>query len=70
MLSTLERIGVGRLGGIDGWTDRNPSIAENSHLDAGMTMEKTLYYSTFGLEDFKEGISALLEKRSPKFKHE
>ncbi|KAK1975579.1 enoyl-CoA hydratase/isomerase [Colletotrichum cereale] len=42
---------------------------ENSHLDAGMTMEKSLYYSTFGLGDFQEGMSAFLQKRRPDFKH-
>nr|XP_036577172.1 enoyl- hydratase [Colletotrichum truncatum]KAF6784084.1 enoyl- hydratase [Colletotrichum truncatum] len=42
---------------------------ENSHLDAGMTMEKSLYYSTFGLSDFNEGMSAFLQKRRPEFKH-
>ncbi|KAK6207973.1 enoyl-CoA hydratase [Colletotrichum tabaci] len=42
---------------------------ENSHLDAGMTLEKSLYYSTFGLGDFKEGMTAFLQKRRPDFKH-
>ncbi|KDN60881.1 putative enoyl-CoA hydratase/isomerase [Colletotrichum sublineola] len=42
---------------------------ENSHLDAGMTMEKSLYYSTFGLGDFQEGMTAFLQKRRPDFKH-
>ncbi len=42
----------------------------HTHLDAGMALEKTLYYSTFSLGDCREGISAFLEKRSPKFKHE
>jgi len=35
-----------------------------------MAMEKALYYSTFGLDDCKEGISAFLEKRAPKFAHQ
>ncbi|KAI8246850.1 Enoyl-CoA hydratase [Colletotrichum sp. SAR 10_77] len=43
---------------------------ENSHLDAGMTMEKSLYYSTFSLGDFNEGMSAFLQKRRPEFKHQ
>ncbi|KAJ0383538.1 hypothetical protein COL922a_010284 [Colletotrichum nupharicola] len=43
---------------------------ENSHLDAGMTMEKSLYYSTFSLDDFNEGMSAFLQKRRPEFKHQ
>ncbi|KAF6829993.1 enoyl- hydratase [Colletotrichum plurivorum] len=42
---------------------------ENSHLDAGMTQEKSLYYSTFSLGDFNEGMSAFLQKRRPEFKH-
>ncbi|KAF4450371.1 enoyl-CoA hydratase [Fusarium austroafricanum] len=42
---------------------------ENSTLDAGMTHEKALYYSTFGLDDFKEGIQSFLQKRKPEFKH-
>ncbi|KAK2060134.1 enoyl-CoA hydratase/isomerase [Colletotrichum caudatum] len=42
---------------------------ENSHLDAGMTTEKALYYSTFSLGDFQEGMTAFLEKRRPDFKH-
>ncbi|KAM5349803.1 hypothetical protein ACJ41O_006308 [Fusarium nematophilum] len=42
---------------------------ENSNLDAGMVHEKSLYYSTFGLGDFQEGITAFLEKRAPEFKH-
>ncbi|CRJ88116.1 hypothetical protein BN1723_001517 [Verticillium longisporum] len=43
---------------------------ENSHLDAGMATEKMLYYSTFGLSDFKEGQTAFLQKRKPNFTHE
>ncbi|KAF4915205.1 Enoyl-CoA hydratase [Colletotrichum viniferum] len=43
---------------------------ENSHLDTGMTMEKSLYYSTFSLGDFNEGMSAFLQKRRPEFKHQ
>ncbi|KAF5690945.1 enoyl hydratase [Fusarium circinatum] len=42
---------------------------ENSTLDAGMTHEKALYYSTFGLDDFKEGIQSFLQKCQPSFKH-
>lgn len=46
-----------------------PVIVENSTLGAGMTHEKALYYSTFGLDDFQEGISSFLQKRAPTFKH-
>jgi enoyl-CoA hydratase len=42
---------------------------ENSHLDAGMVHEKSCYYSTFSLDDFKEGQSAFLQKRKPEFLH-
>ena len=41
---------------------------ENSLAD-GMEKEKDLYFSTFSLKDFNEGISAFLEKRPPKFHH-
>jgi len=44
-------------------------IVENSHLGVGMTIEKSLYYSTFGLDDFKEGMTGFLQKRPPKFEH-
>ncbi|KAK1827466.1 enoyl-CoA hydratase [Podospora conica] len=43
--------------------------AETSHLAEGMAAERMLYYSTFGLEDFKEGQKAFLEKRGAVFKH-
>jgi hypothetical protein len=34
-----------------------------------MAAEKSLYYSTFSLADFMEGISAFLKKRLAEFKH-
>ncbi|KAI7783947.1 enoylhydratase isomerase [Diaporthe eres] len=43
--------------------------AENSHLEAGMIHEKALYYATFSTYDCKEGMSAFLEKRAPRFEH-
>ncbi|POS80533.1 enoyl-CoA hydratase/isomerase [Diaporthe helianthi] len=43
--------------------------AENSHLEAGMAHEKALYYATFSTHDCKEGLSAFLEKRAPRFEH-
>lgn len=43
--------------------------AENSHLEAGMVHEKALYYATFSTHDCKEGMSAFLEKRAPRFEH-
>ncbi|KAH6682325.1 enoyl-CoA hydratase/isomerase [Plectosphaerella plurivora] len=42
---------------------------EDSHLAAGMATEKMLYYSTFSLQDFKEGQQAFLGKRKPEFTH-
>ncbi|KAI1437213.1 enoyl-CoA hydratase/isomerase [Xylaria sp. CBS 124048] len=44
--------------------------AENNHLDAGMSIEKKLYYMTFSLDDFKAGTSAFLAKQQPEFKHQ
>jgi enoyl-CoA hydratase len=35
-----------------------------------MPLEKSLYYSTFDLGDFQEGLAAFLEKRRAEFKHE
>ncbi|KAK3333046.1 enoyl-CoA hydratase/isomerase [Cercophora scortea] len=43
--------------------------ADAMHLADGMAREKELYYQTFGLGDFEEGVGAFLEKRAPKFKH-
>lgn len=43
--------------------------AENSHLEPGMIHEKALYYATFSTYDCKEGMSAFLEKRAPRFEH-
>ncbi|KAK4193180.1 mitochondrial enoyl-CoA hydratase [Podospora australis] len=43
--------------------------AENSHLAAGMGAERSLYYATFSLEDFREGQAAFLQKRAPVFRH-
>ncbi|KAI0435242.1 enoyl-CoA hydratase/isomerase [Xylaria sp. FL1042] len=43
--------------------------AENNHLDAGMAVEKQLYYMTFSLDDFKAGTNAFLNKQQPEFKH-
>ncbi|RSL66660.1 hypothetical protein CEP53_003257 [Fusarium sp. AF-6] len=42
---------------------------ENTTLEAGMVHEKALYYSTFSLDDFQEGINSFLEKRKPTFRH-
>lgn len=36
-------------------------------LSEGMKFERRLFHSTFALEDQKEGMSAFVEKRTPKF---
>ncbi|KAF2474851.1 enoyl-CoA hydratase [Lindgomyces ingoldianus] len=43
--------------------------AEATTLNAGLEIEKALYYSSFSLEDCKEGIAAFLQKRTPNFQH-
>ncbi|KAK3985304.1 ClpP/crotonase-like domain-containing protein [Cladorrhinum sp. PSN332] len=43
--------------------------AENTHLAVGMAAEKSLYYATFSIRDFREGQAAFLEKRPAKFTH-
>jgi enoyl-CoA hydratase len=43
--------------------------AETTTLDAGLALERALYYSTFSLEDCREGVDAFLSKRSPQFQH-
>ena len=40
-----------------------------SGLDSGFEVEKELYYSTFDLQDKKEGITAFLEKRKARWAH-
>ncbi len=41
----------------------------DSTLSEGMVNERRLFQSTFELEDRKEGMTAFLEKRLPKFKN-
>ena len=38
-------------------------------LEQGLEIERAMYYSAFGLADFKESTSAFLEKRNAKVKH-
>ena len=42
--------------------------AEETHLEAGLMLERSLYYSSFALEDKTEGMAAFVEKRQPVFK--
>jgi enoyl-CoA hydratase len=44
--------------------------AEKTHLDAGMELEKGLYYATFAYTDKTEGMTAFLQKREPVFQHQ
>ncbi len=41
--------------------------AYQAGLDEGVMFERRLFYSTFALEDQKEGMAAFAEKRPPKF---
>jgi len=41
--------------------------AYQTGLDEGVLFERRLFYSTFALEDQKEGMAAFVEKRPPKF---
>jgi enoyl-CoA hydratase/3-hydroxyacyl-CoA dehydrogenase len=42
-------------------------VAANGDLDAGIEAEKQAFVTVFGSEDAREGISAFLQKRTPKF---
>lgn len=42
--------------------------AEETSLSQGIRFERRLFQSTFALEDRKEGMTAFLEKRPPKFR--
>ena len=41
--------------------------AYQTGLDEGVLFERRLFYSTFALDDQKEGMAAFVEKRPPKF---
>ncbi|CAG8954989.1 hypothetical protein HYFRA_00008678 [Hymenoscyphus fraxineus] len=43
--------------------------ADQTTLDAGLKLERALYYSSFALEDRTEGMSAFVNKRKPEFKN-
>lgn len=43
------------------------TVAEETHLDAGLRLERSLYYSSLSLEDRPVGMAAFVEKRQPVF---
>ncbi|KAF1953846.1 enoyl-CoA hydratase [Byssothecium circinans] len=43
--------------------------AETTTLEAGLDIERALYYSSFSLADCEEGIAAFLQKRPACFQH-
>jgi len=45
------------------------ATAEATSLDAGLELERALYYSSFSLADCREGVEAFLQKRSAVFQH-
>jgi enoyl-CoA hydratase/carnithine racemase len=44
------------------------AVSAAGDLDAGLEAEKQAFVSVFGSEDAREGISAFLQKRSPRFR--
>ncbi len=43
--------------------------AYETHLAAGIHLERRLLYATFATEDRKEGMNAFSEKRKPSFRN-
>lgn len=43
--------------------------AYETDLDAGLKFERRVFHSTFDLDDRREGMTAFVEKRKPKFKN-
>lgn len=43
--------------------------AYETHLQEGIYVERRLLYSTFALEDRREGMTAFAEKRPPVFRN-
>ena len=44
------------------------NLSQETSLSQGIQMERSLFYSTYSLEDQKEGMAAFVEKRKPEFK--
>lgn len=44
-------------------------IAETTTLQTGLEIERALYYSSFSLDDCREGVAAFREKRKAEFQH-
>ena len=45
------------------------NVAYETTLEEGIRSERTLFYSTFALEDHVEGMEAFSEKRKPEWKN-
>ena len=45
------------------------NAAYETSLNEGVRVERRLFHSSFAFEDKMEGMSAFVEKRSPKFKN-
>lgn len=43
--------------------------AYETHLAEGIHLERRLLYSTFAVEDRREGMTAFAEKRKPEFRN-
>lgn len=45
------------------------NVSQETSLSQGVQMERSLFYSTYSLEDQKEGMAAFIEKRKPDFQN-
>ncbi len=45
------------------------NLSQENSLSQGIKMERNLFYSTFSLDDQKEGMAAFFEKRKPEYKN-